>query len=134
MTRRASPEHAFQVVVAQFLSVALRPPVFWTAFPAGGGGKVRGARLKAAGLKAGVPDILVFAPGPHYGTTVIGIELKTPKTGRVSDAQTETHADMAAAGIRCRIARSLEDVQDILLANGIRLHARVTERGAWTTI
>lgn len=72
--------------VAEFLDVVLQPPVIWTTLGHGGGGKVRGAQLKAMGLKPGWPDILIIAPGPN----VLGIELKRPGKGaRQSPEQAE---------------------------------------------
>lgn len=125
---RKSPEQELHLDVAKFLRVALRRPVFWTTFPAGGGGKLRGAVLNGMGLVRGVPDILIFAPltavisAGH--SLVLGIELKAD-AGRLSPEQIGTHADMMEAGVRCRVARSVDHVQDILLANGIPIHARI---------
>lgn len=126
MKRRATPEHDLHKAVAAYLRVALKPPVFWTTFPAGGGGKARGGKLKGMGLKAGVPDILVIIPRetPPFtlGCVVVAIELKAPK-GFLSATQTATRLDLERAGVRCRIARSADDVQHILAANGVPLHA-----------
>jgi hypothetical protein len=124
---RKNPEQQLHLAVAKFLRHALRSPVFWTTFPAGGGGRMRGAFLRGMGLKAGVPDILVFAPtGISNASQVVGIELKAPK-GAISTAQYDTHVDLEKAGVRCLIARSVDDVECILIANGVRLHARVTQ-------
>ena len=49
---------------------------FFTAFPAGGGGRVRGAKLKKAGLQAGWPDIQLVYQGRYFG-----LEVKT-QTGK----------------------------------------------------
>ncbi len=123
--RRKNPEQVLHIAVAAFLRHALRPPVFWTTFPAGGGGRLRGAFLNGMGLKVGVPDILIFAPLPTAsGCVVIGIELKSAK-GTISPAQYDTHVDMEKAGARCLIARSIDDVECILIANGVPVHARV---------
>ena len=69
--------------VAELLDWCLLPPAVYTTFPAGWGKlppKTVG-RLKACGLKTGMPDILVFNAGK-----TIGIELKRPG-GRLSKAQ-----------------------------------------------
>lgn len=120
--RPAQTEHQFHVAVARYLDAVLRPPTWWTTFPAGGGGKVRGAKLKAMGLRAGVPDIIVMHPSPSIlpSTVVIGIELKAVK-GRQSPEQREVDAAFDAAGARYRIARSIEDVHAILRAADIPL-------------
>jgi hypothetical protein len=67
---------------------------------------------------------MIFAPASD-GCLVIGIELKADR-GRLSDGQAVTHADMMIAGVRCRLARSVDHVQDILIANQIPVHARVS--------
>ena len=51
---------------------------------------VAGARLRAAGLKSGVPDILIFSPAPNRPEARgVAIELKRKKGGRVSETQKE---------------------------------------------
>jgi hypothetical protein len=92
--------------VAQFLDVVIKPPMIWTTIPAGGGGRVRGAKLKAMGLKRGWPDIIVIAPGPK----VLGIELKTA-VGRLSADQIGVGVDFAACLCRYTVCRSVEEVQ-----------------------
>ena len=59
--------------VAGQLDWRLKRPAFYTTFPAGWGklpGMVAG-KLKACGLKAGMPDLLVW-----YEGRTVGIELK----------------------------------------------------------
>lgn len=109
------PELALQKAVTEFLDVALPKDAFWTAFPAGGGGKIRGAQLKASGLKAGVPDLLVL-----YGGRAVFIELKSPK-GRISDPQWQTLGKLADAGAIVYVARSVEQVDGQLRNAGIPL-------------
>ena len=68
-----------QVSIIDALKKILSASVCFTAFPAGGGGRVRGAKLKRAGLNPGWPDIQFIAhDGKYYG-----MEVKTPK-GRLS--------------------------------------------------
>lgn len=94
--------------IAGWLTLHLMPPAWFTTFPAGGGGQLRGQLLKASGLKAGVPDILVI----HQGIAR-WVELKTEK-GRLSDAQYRTMADLGAAGCITAVVRSLDEM--IMLA------------------
>jgi hypothetical protein len=94
--------------VARYLWLALKPPVLWSTFPAGGGGIRRGARLKERGLKAGMPDILVFAPG-----IVLGVELKTGK-GSLSPEQKAMRDAFLALGMHWATCRSLYDVAKAL--------------------
>jgi hypothetical protein len=121
------PEQALQIAVAAFLRHALKPPVVWTAIGHGGGGKVRGAILKAMGLRAGMPDVLIVAPGcdGYMGVLtpyVVGLELKADK-GRQSDTQRTLAADWEACGAFYYIARSVDEVEGFLKGVGIPLHA-----------
>lgn len=90
--------------VASFLALALPIDAFWTTFPAGGGGRFRGAQLKRAGLTPGVPDIMIL----HKGRALF-IELKTEK-GRVSLAQQDAHRAIMLAGGAVAICRTLDDI------------------------
>lgn len=125
------PEQSLQISVASFLRVALRPPTIWTAFPAGGGGKTRGAFLKAMGLQAGWPDILIIYPheGPQLGCRVLGIELKSAK-GRMSDHQQAVRHDFITCGAAYREARSVEEVESHLRYWRVPLHASVGAKKA----
>lgn len=107
-------EAALHRNVAAYLRLALKPPTVWSTLPAGGGGRIRGAQLKAAGLRKGLPDLLVIHPAPAYGgPIVVGLELKT-KAGRISPAQRE----MMQAFLACRahyiLCRSLDEVKQAL--------------------
>lgn len=103
-----NPEEQLHRAVADYLRVALQPPTIWTTFPAGGGGRVRGAKLKAMGMQPGWPDILIMWPDDN-GPRVLGIELKGGK-GRLSPAQREMF--MAFTGAFCTyvVCRSVDDV------------------------
>ena len=119
--RRQNPEQVLHMAVADYLTRALSidDGVWWTTFPAGGGGKVRGAFLKRMGLKAGVPDILIIRDGRAYW-----IELKA-KAGKLSPAQWKSKGDMSQAGSPMHLCRSLDDVQRFLIAWAIPIRARV---------
>jgi hypothetical protein len=95
--------------VAEFLDWMLLPPAVWTTFPAGWGklGKATAGRLKAVGLKEGMPDILVFR-----GVT-IGIELKTEK-GKQSPEQIAMMYKLRAAGVSVHVCRSIDEVYEVL--------------------
>lgn len=101
--------------VADFLSWTVLPPAVWTTFPAGWTAMNTGAagRLKGCGLKAGMPDILVFSNG-----FTIGIELKTTK-GVVSPVQEKTFADLRKAGVPVHIASSVDEVEEYLCMHSI---------------
>jgi hypothetical protein len=121
---RARPEQQLQIAVATFLRHALRPPVLWSAFPAGGGGAIRGSILKAMGLQAGWPDVLVIAPGP----IIVGIELKVGK-GRQSPQQISIENGFLQCNAMYFIARSVDEVEGFLRGVGVPLHARLVEGG-----
>jgi hypothetical protein len=116
--KRKAPEAAFQIQVARYLAKALPEGYWFSAFPAGGGGRIRGARLKAMGLKAGVPDMVVFGPywegdrAYPYGPTM-WLEFKA-KAGSLSAVQKDVHAHLKALGHRVAVVRTLEQVQDEL--------------------
>lgn len=131
-----TPEQRLHMAVAQYLRHALKPPTFWTTFPAGGGGAARGGQLKAMGLKAGVPDIMVFHPQPigtAIGCIVVCPELKAEQ-GRRSSGQVETHEAMTVAGARVGVCRSVEDVAALLDRHGVPLHARVMAGGGFMQV
>lgn len=125
---RRAPEQDLQKAVAEFLALALTDPqTFWTAFPAGGGGKARGGQLKAMGLKAGVPDILVIDR-----SRALWIELKTQadkatnvRAGRHSDPQDVTQEALRMAGCWVITCRSVVEVENVLRSFKVPMTGRV---------
>lgn len=117
--KHSGPEYTLHCQVADFLDRALPADAWWTTFPAGGGGKVRGARLKRAGLKAGVPDLLVIARDgqAHW------IELKAYTD--LSQPQRGMRDTLIRAGCCWALARSVEGVERALISWGIPLRAKV---------
>lgn len=112
-------EDIFHESVADYLDAMLPAECWWTTFPAGGGGKARGGQLKAKGLKAGVPDILIVQRGKLFG-----VELKSPK-GIVSDEQTNTHADLVAVGVPVAVCHTLDGIDAALRRWGFQLKGRL---------
>ncbi len=120
---------------AGLLTKHLAEPAWFTTFPAGGGGEMRGKILKGLGLKSGVPDILIVNP-----VTIIGhiglitpdevrrgieasaflvqllywIELKKLKSGTLSDVQIDTQACLVQMGCRVANCDNLEDIKAAL--------------------
>ena len=96
--------------VAELLDWVLLPPAMYTTFPAGWGelNKATAGRLKACGLKMGMPDILVF-----YRGMTLGIELKG-RGGVLSAAQKVMHEQLRAAGVAVFVCSSVEDVVGVL--------------------
>ena len=101
--RRRHPEQALQRAICRMLAYTLRSPAWFTAFPAGGGGLVRGKILVGMGLKPGVPDILIVAAGRAYW-----LELKS-RLGRLSNHQTATIAALEAASSETAVGRELDE-------------------------
>jgi hypothetical protein len=111
-------EYELQRSVADMLDWLLVPPAFYTAFPAGWGKlpPATAGLLKACGLKRGFPDILII---DHDGKVpyprVIGIELKrNDNKSTTSDEQDAMHQKLINAFCRVYVARTIEEVLDIL--------------------
>ena len=121
--KRAQPEAQLHKAVAAYLRLALKPPTIWTTIGHGGGGKVRGAQLKAMGVMPGWPDIVIVHPD-FAQCVLIGIELKSAK-GKLSDEQIAIRTHFRHANAHYECCKSLNDVVVVLLRYGIHLHARV---------
>jgi hypothetical protein len=76
--------------------------------------KATGGRLKAMGVRAGVPDLLIWADGGHC----FGVELKAG-TGKLSPAQTFWHATLETLGHRVYVVRSLDEMEAVLRTEGV---------------
>jgi hypothetical protein len=118
--RRAFSEAAFHRSVAQYLSLVLPKDCFWTTFPAGGGGKIRGAQLKAMGLRPGVPDILILRRTEEGNRShVFWIELKSPEAPKPRAVQEACHEALFEAGCDVAVCRHLADIRRELEGWGI---------------
>lgn len=109
-------EHALQVAVAHMLQLVLDPDrTWWTAIDHAAKLSARyGGERKKRGVKRGLPDIMLMIKGTNAPLAdVIGIELKTDK-GRLSPAQIEVGTAWMKMGHAVYVARSLEEVQEIL--------------------
>lgn len=104
MGRQGTGEQAIHKAVLQHLRVRGTAGIFFFHCPNGGFRRpVEAAIFKALGVVAGVPDILVLWKGHLYG-----LELKAPG-GKLSENQTETQRNMAAAGATLGVAWSLDE-------------------------
>lgn len=108
-------EHAMQVAVvtwARLQETALPALRLLHAVPNGGPRSIGAARkLKAEGVKAGVPDLVL--PVPAAGFAGLYVEMKT-KDGRVTPDQAEWHVALQAAGHRVEVCRSIESAIEVL--------------------
>lgn len=128
---RKHPEAELQRAVAKYLDLALPKHCWWTAIGHGGGGKIRGAQLKAMGVKPGVADIMVLRPcvvnlGPVYETAlrIIWIELKSANGRQSADQERFESLMCAMPDTYYCVARSVVDVAAALETAGVELRAR----------
>lgn len=77
----------------------------------GMGGPRKCARLKAEGLKPGVPDLFLAAANEDYFG--LFIEMKSP-TGVTSKAQVEWIAKLATRGYRVAVCRTALEAIDVI--------------------
>lgn len=75
--------------------------------------KAEAARLKAAGVKSGVPDICL--PVPRAGFHGLYIELKRQKGGRASAAQLEWVRLLTDQGYSVHICKGWEAARDVIM-------------------
>lgn len=109
-------EEALQRAVVQLL--ALYEQRDWLAFCHVPNGGLRTAseagRFRAMGVRAGVPDLLVWIRGGRS----IGLELKAGR-GKLSPEQMYWHARIAGLGHRVHVCRSVDDVEAVLREEGV---------------
>ncbi len=125
--KRGAPERAAQTAVVAFLRRALPPGSIVAAVQNEHGASGRtagqrarfGAKRKAEGVVAGFPDLVVLLPGAR---TVL-IEMKAPKSGRVSVSQNTVHAELRRLGFDVAVATSIETAELALRALGVPLKA-----------
>jgi len=132
------PEEALQRQLVAFLRLALPPP--WMVFhiPNGGGrSKAEAGVLKAMGVLAGMPDLILCGHhdgpvlgGPGIAAKVIAIELKAPpKPGskakpRVSDAQKSVIEQLGACGIPTLVCNDFDQAVAALRSLGVPLRGQ----------
>ena len=109
-------EHQIQKAITQYLNLL---GLCWWAVPNGGRRNIGTAKkLKAEGVKSGVPDITLIHKGRYYG-----IEVKKPKTdtpkGSLSKVQKDRIAQIEASGGVVGLAYSVADVEKLLEIWGI---------------
>lgn len=113
---RRDTEHEHQVALFQWASYqSRRYPELNLLFAIPNGGardKITGKRLKAEGVKAGVPDMLAAFPrGPYHG---FFIELKSPD-GRPSDNQNDWILKLREQGYKAEIIYGWQTARDALI-------------------
>ena len=113
-TARPPLEEDIHRQVAAWLDLCLAPEVVWF-HPANGErrGKAAAGKLKAMGVKPGIPDLLFI-----HAQQTWAIELKRPGE-YPSPVQRDVHERMRAAGAMVAVAHSLDEVRAQLAAWGI---------------
>jgi hypothetical protein len=92
------------------------PQVIVYAIPNGGlRTKSEAARLKWTGTLSGMPDLGLVLPSGQAGF----FEVKPPKRGRLSDAQSQMLPRLEKGGARCAVVRSIDDARAAFKAWGI---------------
>lgn len=101
--------------------------LLWTATANGGKRDKRtAAGLKAQGVKAGVPDILIFTPPPTGVGSGLALELKRDagygrQRGRLSTHQRIWLEELRALGWRAEVVYGLDHALEILRSCGYDL-------------
>ena len=110
--------------VSRLLDIALLKPAFWTTFPSGMYAlpKAAGGRLKAYGLKEGIPDVYTL-----YEGHTVWLELKR-RGGVISRKQQEMHRVLEKAGSVVYVCRSPEGVVDALVREGVPLRLEIIKQ------
>ena len=141
------PEERVQRELVAYLRANLPKP--WLVFhvPNGGGrSKAEAGILKAMGVLAGVPDLLVIGPLPEgtvsfwsdtvAASSIVAIELKAPpkrlRSGLLSNAkprlnpsQRSLQADLGACGVPVLVCDSVVGAVTALQGLGVPLRGRV---------
>ena len=110
------PEEQLHRAVVQLLMLYANRGLLAFAHVPNGGRRTRAEAgvMKAMGTTPGVPDLLLWA----RGSGAFGIELKTGRTA-LSSAQVVWHSTLASLGHRVYVARSIDDVERALRAEGV---------------
>jgi hypothetical protein len=103
--KNGSPEHDIQVYVVDYLEAMETVPLFSATV---GGVRVAmhtALKMKQAGYRKGIPDLLIFEPRNGYAG--LAIEVKTA-VGRASDHQKEWQQMLRERGWRAEICKGLD--------------------------
>lgn len=130
--------------VAYLRSALPKPWLCWHSANGGGRSKAEAGILKAMGVLAGMPDLMIMGPveyltvtgAMHGGSNVIAIEFKAPpkplKSGgvskalpRLSPAQRARQADLGSCGVPYLVIDDMADMVQSLKALGVPLRGRV---------
>lgn len=103
-----SEEHEIQKAICEYLDI--RGVCYWAVPNGGKRSKAEAGRLKAEGVKSGVPDLTVVHDGMYYGLEVKKPLTTTPK-GYLSKAQKERIKQIEDVGFgEVEVVYSVADV------------------------
>ena len=115
---RSDLEHLNQAALFSWAKSAEKryPELQWMfAVPNAAKRSVRlAARMKAEGLKSGVPDILL--PVARQGYHGLFIEMKAPTGGRISDNQEKWLSGLSQQGYKVMVCHGWEWARDTIVA------------------
>ena len=96
-------EHKLQVQCVRYFRLK-HPKELIFAIPNGGKRNlITAMKMKAEGVLAGIPDLMVAASRNGYHG--LFIEMKNGKVGRVTEHQTEAMKRLEAEGYKCEVVR-----------------------------
>jgi len=103
-----SEEHEIQKAICEYLDK--RKVCYWAVPNGGKRSKAEASRLKAEGVKSGVPDLTIVHDGMYYGLEVKKPKTSTPK-GYLSKAQKKRIKQIEAVGFgEVEVVYSVADV------------------------
>ncbi len=115
--RNKTPEEDLQRQCVQLAEnlVWAHPLLNYLFHPANGGKRPKGeaGKLKALGVKPGVPDLILPFPSPSGRWPGMALELKSPE-GRVSGSQNDWLYECQRHGWLTGTVRTLEEFQDYI--------------------
>jgi len=104
--KNGSPEHDIQVRVVDYLDDMESPPLYSATV---GGVRVAmqtALRMKRAGYRKGIPDLLIFEP--RHGRCGLALEIKTAM-GKASPHQKEWQQKLNERGWCAKICKGLDE-------------------------
>lgn len=104
-------EHPLQKAIAEWMDWVLKPPIYWTGIDHAAKLSPRyGKKRKERGVKKGIADFLVIAPGPN----VVWLEVKREDGGSLTQEQKDFATAMHAVKAWCVTVRSVAEVERAL--------------------
>lgn len=116
-------EDAMQSALVARLRLQCPPEIIWFHCANAPKSKIDGARLKAMGMLAGVPDLMFIIPQPDSHPAVCFLELKRPsiagsRPGKPSAGQVLFAERCEAIGVEIATAYNIDQAVSVLTAWG----------------